>query len=264
MNSIIWLSFGVFSLVIGSFLALIVYRLPLMLHCWNQEERSMRKETCFPQSFNLLVPASHCPRCKHALRFWEKLPMLGYMLAKGKCAYCKQKIHLRYITIEIMTVICSCVIFLHFRPNMQMLAVLVFTWGLILLSGIDLEQHLLPDIIILPLLWFGLILNAFGTFVSATSAILGATIAYIGLWTLAKIYNFFAKKEGMGYGDFKCFAMLGAWLGVDLLAYILLCASLLGLIGGSLLLKKEDFLQSSIPFGPYLALSGWLMLLIFK
>ncbi len=254
MNWIILTSAGFFSLLIGSFLAMLAYRLPVILQ--NQTKQRAKP-------FNLFLPSSHCPDCNHALRFLEKLPIGSYFYLKGKCVYCEEKIHPRYLLIELATVLCSCIVIFCFDWNAQALAALILTWGLIVLSGIDFEHSVLPDILVIPLLWFGLILNVFHVFVSPESAILGACIAYISLWGLAKSYQFFAKKEGMGHGDFKCYALLGAWLGISALLEILLIASFLGLVVGSvLLLRGKSSLREPIPFGPYLAIAGWLVLLM--
>jgi leader peptidase (prepilin peptidase) / N-methyltransferase len=257
-------SIGFFSLLMGSFLAVVVYRLPLILHYqWQSDnQQSMHYEKPVTHSFNLLLPASHCPDCQHTLRFFEKLPVCAYLFLRGKCAYCQHKIHPRYLLVETLTLICSSIVAYRFHGSVQLLAALILTWGLIVLSGIDCEQYLLPDVLVLPLLWLGLNLNVFYVFVSPVAAILGASVAYLSLWTLAKGYGYLAKKEVMGQGDFKCFAMLGAWLGVNALINILLMASLLGaVVGCVLLIKGKSSLQKPIPFGPFLAIAGWLTLL---
>ena len=212
--------------------------------------------------FNLLLPSSHCPDCKQTLRFLERLPLFSYIFLKGKCAYCQEKIHLRYPLIEVLTFICSSIVAYRFHLGIQMLAALMLTWGLIALSGIDFEQCLLPDVLVLPLLWLGLVLNAFHVFVAAETAILGACVAYLSLWILAKSYCFLTKREGMGHGDFKCFALLGAWLGCNVLIDILLIASFLGsAVACVLLLSKKNSFVTAVPFGAYLAIAGWLTLL---
>ncbi len=247
----------------GSFLAVIVYRLPLILHYqWLRDNQQLVNESSLAHSFNLLLPFSHCPNCKHTFRFLEKLPLCAYLYLRGQCAYCQQKIHPRYLLLETLTLICSCIVAYRFHDGVQVLAALILTWGLIVLSGIDCEKYLLPDVLVLPLLWLGLNLSTFHVFVSPVAAILGASVGYLSLWALAKSYGYLAKKEVMGYGDFKCFAMLGAWLGVNTLVNILLIASLLGtVVGCILLLKGKSSFQKPIPFGPFLAVAGWLTLL---
>ena len=253
----ILVSIGFFSLLIGGFLAMLTYRLPLILQQHWQRERRLAGP------FNLFLPSSHCPDCKHSLNFLERLPLCSYIYLKGKCAYCGEKIHLRYPLIEVVTFLCSGVVAYRFAWHLQMPAALILTWGLIALSGIDFEHSLLPDVLIFPLLWLGLSLNAFHVFVSPKSAILGVCIAYLSLWIFAKSYQCVTKREGMGYGDFKCFALLGAWLGIQALIAVLLIASILGsLVACILLIKKRYSLQSSMPFGPYLAIAGWIILLL--
>lgn len=265
MDWIIWVSIGFFNLLIGGFLTVLVYRLPLILHHqWeSQESVFVRDRSKLTTPFNLMLPSSHCPECKSTLNFFYSLPLCAYLFLKGKCAYCKRKIHPRYPLIEMITLICSVVVAYHFSWGIQMFAALILTWGLIALSGIDFEHGLLPDILVWPLLWLGLSLNAFHVFVSPKEAILGASVAYLSLWIVAKVYQYLTKREGMGQGDFKCFALLGAWLGIQVLIKILLIASLLGLlIGFVLLLKQKKSFQQAIPFGPYLAIAGWFSLLL--
>lgn len=258
MDWMLSVSVVVFSLLIGSFLAMLSYRLPLILK--NQwQNRQLTKH------FNIFLPFSHCSNCKHSLNFLEKLPLLAYFYLKGKCAYCGKKIHFRYLLIEVVTLLCSSIVVYRFNWGIQMLAALILTWGLIVLSGIDFEHSLLPDVLVLPLLWLGLGLNAFHVFVSPKSAILGSSIAYLSLWILAKSYQGLTKKEGMGHGDFKFFGLLGAWLGVHVLVDILLMASLLGSVVGCLLvLKRKNSFQKPIPFGPYLAIAGYFTLLNYQ
>jgi len=266
MDWIMWVSIGFFNLLMGGFLTVLVYRLPLMLHLQWQREESVfvmdRNKLATP--FNFILPSSHCPECKRPLNFFYRLPLCAYLFLKGKCAYCRRKIHLRYPLIEMLTLICSIVVAYRFSWGIQMFGALVLTWGLIALSGIDFEHGLLPDILVLPLLWLGLGLNAFHVFVPPGSAILGASVAYLSLWIVAKSYQYLTKREGMGQGDFKCFALLGAWLGIHALIKILLMASLLGSLVGFILLMKQknNNFQKAIPFGPFLAIAGWFSLLL--
>jgi leader peptidase (prepilin peptidase)/N-methyltransferase len=255
MSWLVLPSIGLFSLLIGGFLAVIIYRLPLIL-------KNQSNGIVLAKPFNIVVPSSHCPECHHALHFLERLPLFAYLFLKGKCAYCQKKIHPRYLLIETITLIGSSVIIYRFDLNLHMLAALILTWGLITLGGIDFEQSILPDVLVLPLLWLGLILNVFHVFASPASAILGASVAYLSLWVVAKSYGYLVNKEAMGHGDFKCFALLGAWLGIYALIDILIIASLLGLVAGSILwIREKSCFQKSIPFGPYLALAGWLVLI---
>jgi leader peptidase (prepilin peptidase) / N-methyltransferase len=265
MSGVVLGGIGFFSLFIGGFLAVLIYRLPLILYAvWRAENPAMvMQEGLIVKPFNLWLPASHCPYCKQTLRFLERLPVASYIVLKGKCAYCSKKIHPRYLWIELITCLSSSLVAYRFNMSVQMAMALFLTWGLIVLSGIDLEQSLLPDVLVLPLLWLGLIVNAFHMFTTPESAILGASLAYLSLWLLAKSFYYFTKREGMGQGDFKCFALLGAWLGWCALIYILLIASLLGLLVACILLiKRKNNFHSALPFGPYLAVAGWLVLLM--
>ena len=261
MNIVALASISFFSLLIGGFITVLVYRLPLILQRQWQIEHSAL--VIYEKPFNLLFPSSHCPNCEQILCFLEKLPLFAYLFLKGKCAYCQKKIHLRYPLIEILTAICSGMVAYRFNFGVHTLAALMLTWGLIAIGGIDFEQYLIPDILVLPLLWLGLLLNAFHVFVPPETAILGACLAYLSLWVLAKIYYALTKREGMGHGDFKCFALLGAWLGCDVLINILLIASLLGsIVACTLLLIKKHSFTKAMPFGPYLAIAGWLVLVL--
>ncbi|WP_010598383.1 prepilin peptidase [Rickettsiella massiliensis] len=201
-------------LAISGFLAVVVYRLPLILQSLQQPYLS-HQETNTISYLYLLWPNSHCPLCQHSLRFFEKIPLFSYFLLKARCTYCQQKIPIRYFLIEMLTLISSLAVVYTFEWPVPMLVALFLTWGLIVLSGIDYEYGWLPDIIIFPLLWLGLSCNAFNLFVPTASAVLGALVAYLSLWLLAKLYRWATHKEGMGYGDFKLFAVFGAWLGID-------------------------------------------------
>lgn len=261
-----WVSIGFFNLLISGFITVLVYRLPLMLHLqWQCEEPpvSIMNKNKLATPFNFMWPSSHCPECKRALNFFYRLPLFTYLFLKGKCAYCKRRIHLRYPLIESISFLCSILIVYRFNWGVQMFGAHILTWGLIALSGIDFEHGLLPDILVLPLLWFGLILNTFHVFVSPEAAILGASVAYVSFWLLATIYQYLTKKEGMGQGDFKCFALLGAWLGINALIKILLIASIVGLLAGFVVsMKQKNNFQTAIPFGPCLAIAGWVNLLL--
>ncbi len=264
-NTILLFSINFFSLLIGGFISVLTYRLPIILqNRWQAENHVVViNKKSVKQPFNLLFPSSHCPNCQQILCFWQRFPLLSYLFLKGTCAYCQKKIHLRYPLIELLTVICSSIVVYRFHFSVQTLAVLILTWGLIALSVIDIEQYWLPDVLVLPLLWLGLFLNAFHLFVASEAAVLGACLAYLSLWILANFYRTLRKKEGMGQGDCKCFALLGAWLGVDALIVILLIASCLGLMITCVLVwaKKSSF-ETAVPFGPFLAIAGWLVLLL--
>lgn len=255
---------GLIGLLVGSFLNVVVHRLPIILQqAWQTECRVLLK---LPEEksekFNLLLPRSHCPHCKHPLRIIDNIPVISYFLSKGKCAHCQHKINIRYPILETLSAVLSIVVAVQFGINWQLIAGLIFTWGLLSLTFIDLEHELLPDVITLPLLWLGLLLNLFNVFTDIHSAVIGAVSGYISLWLVAWIFQRITGKVGMGHGDFKLFALIGAWTGWQLLPFIILISSVLGSIIGIILilLKKQDR-QTPIPFGPYLILAGWLGLL---
>lgn len=253
---------GFFSLLMGSFITMLVYRLPLILQKqWQKEHQqflSEEKSNDLDKKFNIFLPFSHCPNCQQNLTILQKIPLLSYFFLKGKCAHCQRKISFRYPLIEILTLFCSLFVIERFGFNLQMLASLILTWGLLSLAFIDLEQGILPDNLVFPLLWLGLIANIVHLFVSPEAAILGASLAYLSLFVLAKGYQLIIKREAMGQGDFKCFALLGAWLGIRPLPYILFIAAFLGSLAGIILyIMEKNSLRKSIAFGPYLAIAAW-------
>ena len=257
-----------FSLLLGSFFTVLVYRLPLMLQQqWSKDAQQFLSQENSLQlnekTFNIFLPFSHCPNCHEYLTILQKIPLVSYFFLKRKCAYCQVRISFCYPCIEILTLISSLIVIQRFGINLPAFAALILTWGLLILAFIDFEHKILPDIITFPLLWCGLIFSIPETFVSPEAAILGACFAYLILYVLAKCYQFLAKVEPMGEGDFKCFALLGAWLGIKALPYILFIAAVAGSIVGIVLyLLNKQSLRKGIAFGPYLALSGWLVLII--
>ncbi|MGE3319471.1 MAG: A24 family peptidase [Candidatus Berkiella sp.] len=258
---------GLFGLIIGSFLNVVIVRLPRMLHqAWSaqcndyMQQKSPQTEVTKP--YNLVFPRSHCPKCNHLIGALENIPVLSFLFLKGKCRHCQAPISCRYPLIEILTATLSIVVVYHFGITWQTVAALLFTWSLLVLTIIDLEEQLLPDDITLPLLWIGLLINTQGLFTSLESAVFGAIAGYLFLWSVYWLFKLFTGKEGMGYGDFKLLAMLGAWLGVKALPVIVLLSSVVGLIVGlSLIALKRLTRGQPIPFGPYLAMAGWLSLL---
>lgn len=261
------------GLMIGSFLNVVIYRLPLMMEReWTalsvdhlQEydpERLVDPQPAFPQSISLSRPASHCPQCNTPIRAWQNIPLLSFLRQKGRCAHCKHPIPWQYPMVEFITGALSLVVALHFGVSQQTLAALALTWALVALSGIDLKTKLLPDSITLPLLWLGLLINSQSVFVSPTDAVFGAAFGYLSLWSVYQAFRLLTGKEGMGFGDFKLLAALGAWMGWQALLPIVLLSSLLGAIIGIvwIAITKGDR-DKAIPFGPYLALAGWISLL---
>jgi leader peptidase (prepilin peptidase)/N-methyltransferase len=257
------------GLMIGSFLNVVIYRLPLMM---DREWRAQCHEFLdLPAAgppdphfalFNLAKPDSHCPQCKHALGAAENIPVLSYLIQRGKCRHCAAPIALRYPVMESVTALLSCLIAIQFGFTWLTLALLVFTWSLIVLTMIDIDHQLLPDDITLPLLWLGLLVNTQGWLVDLDSAVWGAIGGYIVLWLIYWAFKLLTGKEGMGYGDFKLLAALGAWLGWQALPQIILLSSLVGaVVGISLVVIRGQDRNIPIPFGPYLASAGLLALL---
>lgn len=257
---------GIVGLIIGSFLNVVVYRLPLILQKqWQQEASNYLKLIIKKEhsTFNLLLPRSHCPHCKHTISVLSNIPLISYFLLNGKCAHCQQKISWRYPLLELMSLLLSVMIVWHYENlTYQAITALFFTWNLLILIWIDIEEQLLPDIITLPLLWLGLLANTFHLFTTIESAIYGAVTGYTSLWYVGWIFRRITGKIGIGHGDFKLFALLGAWLGWQYLPFIILLASVSGLvISIILILLNKQQRNATIPFGPYLAFAGWLMLL---
>ena len=253
------------GLVIGSFLNVLVWRLPQMLEReWRQQARQVLElpsETPGP-AYNLILPHSHCPHCLHPLRAWENIPLLSYLLLRGRCSSCKAPISARYPLTELACGVLSGFIAWHFDFGWQAVMVLVLSWGLLALCLIDADHQLLPDVLVLPLLWLGLIVNAFGLFVPLHDALWGAVAGYLALWSVYWLFKLITGKEGIGYGDFKLLALLGAWGGWQILPLTILLSSLVGAVAGVIWLRlKQVETSTPIPFGPYLVIAGWIALL---
>ena len=260
----------VFSLMIGSFLNVVIYRLPKMLEQgWKSECREfLAEELANPKVTNddtvitLSTPSSTCPSCQHKIRFYENIPVISWLFLRGKCSQCQEKISLRYPIVELATALLSVVIATHFGVSLTTLLLLVLTWGLICLTLIDLDHMLLPDQITLPLLWLGLLVNINGAIVPLNEAVIGAVAGYMSLFSIFWLFKLITGKEGMGHGDFKLVALFGAWMGWQLLPLLILMASAVGaIIGISLMVFKNHQREQAIPFGPYLAVAGWICLL---
>lgn len=256
---------GIIGLLIGSFLNVVIYRLPIMMKReWRNDcLEFLELENDVPTDvFNLALPASNCPNCQAKIQPWQNVPVLSYLLLRGKCANCKTPISARYPVVELLTAILSIIVAWHFGFGWQAAAGLVLTWVLIALSLIDLDTQLLPDVIVLPVLWLGLIASLFTIFIDSSTSIIGATAGYLVLWSVYHGFKLFTGKEGMGYGDFKLLAMLGSWLGWQYLGVIILLSSLVGaFIGITLISLNKHSRDVPIPFGPYLAIAGWIALL---
>lgn len=259
------LSAALLGLLIGSFLNVVIYRLPIMM---QREWRAQALEylECPPEQiserFNLLLPSSRCPHCDHRIRSWENIPLVSWLALCGKCSSCRAPISSRYPLVELACGLLSGYVAWHFGFTWQAGAMLLLTWGLVAMSMIDIDHQLLPDSLVLPLLWLGLILNSFGLFVSLESALGGAVAGYLSLWSVYWLFKLVTGKEGMGYGDFKLLAMLGAWGGWQVLPLTILLSSVVGAVLGTILLRVQRAESSTpIPFGPYLAIAGWIALL---
>jgi len=259
------LTVAILGLLMGSFLNVVVYRLPkMMMRDWRNQAREVLEmpEASSDGAFNLILPNSRCPHCNHEIKPWENIPLLSWLLLRGKCSACKQPISVRYPLVELACALLSALIAWHYGVSWETLAMLVLTWGLLAMSLIDADHQLLPDTLVLPLLWLGLILNSFGLFASLSDALWGAVMGYMSLWLVFWLFKLITGKDGMGYGDFKLLAMLGAWGGWQILPLTILLSSLVGAVLGMIMLRvQRNSLSQPIPFGPYLALAGWIALI---
>ncbi|WP_324295170.1 A24 family peptidase [Shewanella sp. 10N.7] len=284
MSQYTWLFISIsfiFAATIGSFLNVVIHRFPVMMKReWQSEcnyylteyhpdivkevgEKRLNKPIDdFPKKYNLVVPGSACPKCKADIKPWHNLPILGWLALGGKCANCKIKISARYPVFELITGLLIATLAWHFGPTWQFLFASILTFVLVALTGIDLDEMLLPDQLTLPLLWLGLIINLKGIYASPADAIIGATAGYLSLWSVFWLFKIVTGKEGMGYGDFKLLAVFGAWLGWQFLPLIILLSSLVGaIVGISMMLAKNLGRDNPIPFGPYIAIAGWIALI---
>lgn len=253
------------GLLVGSFLNVVIYRLPVMMHTsWRRECHEFLQlppeETA--EVFNLMFPGSRCPSCKTDIKAYQNIPVISYLLLGGKCGHCGVRISVRYPLIEAFTGVCSAVVAWHFDYGWGLAFALLLTWSLIALSFIDIDQQLLPDAITLPLLWLGLTLSLFDLYSNSHDAIIGAVAGYLSLWSVYQLFKLLTGKEGMGYGDFKLLALFGAWLGWQYLPLIILLSSLVGaVIGIAMIVFGRREAGKPMPFGPYLAMAGWLAML---
>ncbi|WP_299789929.1 A24 family peptidase [uncultured Shewanella sp.] len=270
----------IFAAVIGSFLNVVIHRFPVMLKReWQQECNQYLNEyhqeliapiskqlnepiDDYPEKYNLIVPASACPKCKTNIKPWHNLPIVGWLMLKGKCATCGTSISARYPVIELLTGLAVALLAYHYGPSWEFIFATGLTFVLIALTGIDLDEMLLPDQLTLPLLWIGLLLNLNSTFTSPTDAVIGAAAGYLSLWSVFWAFKLLTGKEGMGYGDFKLLAVFGAWFGWQMLPLIILLSSLVGaLVGVFMIVTKKIDQTNPIPFGPYIAAAGWIAMI---
>jgi leader peptidase (prepilin peptidase)/N-methyltransferase len=258
----------VFGLVIGSFLNVVVHRLPIMLErAWHAEISDTSDqpppEDGLPARYNLWVPRSACPHCGHVLRAWENLPVLSYVLLRGRCSACNAHVSLRYPLLEIASGAFAAGALALFGPSATALAAFGLCAALLAMSAIDIDTHLLPDSMTLPLLWAGLIVNFNGMFASLHDAVLGAIFGYLVLWAVHWLFRLVRGVEGMGYGDFKLLAALGAWLGWAALPQIVLIAAVTGaVVGLAATWRGRMRFEEPLPFGPFLAAGGALTLFL--
>ncbi|WP_374265058.1 A24 family peptidase [Zoogloea sp.] len=251
------------GLFIGSFLNVVIHRLPVMMEReWQAEAASLRGEEAIETPrFNLATPRSRCPHCGHPIGALENIPVVSYLLLRGRCRHCSGPISARYPLIELLCAALSGVAAFHFGFGVAAAGALVFIWAMIALCFIDLDTQLLPDSITLPLLWLGLLLNLGGTYTDLPSAVIGAAAGYLSLWSVFWLFKLATGKEGMGYGDFKLLAAIGAWLGWQVLPLTILLSSLVGaVVGIALIVLRQHGREIPIPFGPYLGAAGLLAL----
>lgn len=260
------LAISLLGLVVGSFLNVVIHRLPKMMDSeWRSQCLSfleMEKDTPEDELYSLSQPPSHCPKCNHPISAFENIPLISFLLQRGKCRHCGEAISWRYPIVELVTAFLSGAIAYYFGISSAAIFALLLTWALVALTVIDLDHQLLPDTITLPFLWLGLLLSTQNVFTDMQSSIIGAAIGYLTLWSIYWLFKLLTGKEGMGYGDFKLLALFGAWFGWQSLPLIIILSAGVGaVVGIALILFKNHQRQQPIPFGPYLASAGWISLL---
>jgi leader peptidase (prepilin peptidase) / N-methyltransferase len=249
------------GLLVGSFLNVVIHRVPKMMEreIDNFVADRLGKEPVHTDSYNLMVPRSACPHCNHQITALENVPVISYLAIRGKCSSCKAPISKRYPTVELITGLLSGFAVWHFGAGLIGLGAVVFVWFLIAMTFIDFDTSLLPDDLTLPLIWLGLLINTQGTFTSLQDAVIGAALGYVALWLVFWLFKLVTGKDGMGYGDFKLLAALGAWMGWAMLPVIILLSSLVGsIVGITMIVFAKHRREIPIPFGPYLAGAGFI------
>ena len=258
---------AVLGLIVGSFLNVVILRLPARMEwLWKRDARAMLElasdDDTTPPPPDIVRKGSHCPHCKHPLAAWDNIPLLSWLLLRGRCRYCKTPISIQYPLVELLCGIASAIVVWHFGITWQAAASLAFTWFLIAAAGIDFRTQLLPDSLTLPLLWLGLLLSLVPLFVGTREAIIGAAAGYLALWSVFWLFKLATGKEGMGYGDFKLFAAAGAWMGWTALLPVIIIAAVAGAIIGIILLRVRGQNRSvPLAFGPFLAIAMWIWLI---
>lgn len=254
----------ILGLMVGSFLNVVIYRLPLMMQRdWEAQCAELKGESPpVHPTFTLAIPRSACPSCGHKITAAENIPLISYIFLRGQCSQCHAPIGIRYPLVELITGLLSALMAWHFGFGIAGIAALVFTWVLIALTFIDFDTQLLPDSITLPMIWAGLLLNLSNTFVPLPAALIGSVAGYLALWSVYWLFKLATGKEGMGFGDFKLLALIGAWLGWQMLPLVILLSSIVGaVVGISLILFTKHGRNIPIPFGPYLAGGGLIAML---
>ena len=252
------------GLVAGSFLNVVIHRLPKMMESeWQMQAAELRGEAFAPAPrYDLVAPRSHCPACNHAISALENIPLLSWIYLRGRCSACRTRISARYPAVELLTGIASTLVAWRFGLTIACAGALLLTWSLVALAFIDFDTTLLPDSITLPLVWAGLAFNLAGTFTPLPAAVMGAMAGYLTLWGVYWLFKFATGKEGMGYGDFKLLAALGAFLGWKMLPLIVLASSVVGAVFGiALIILARRGREVPMPFGPYLACAGFIALI---
>ena len=257
---------GLLGLLIGSFLNVVIHRVPVMMEReWRSQCAEMLDPEAKPeqqQAYNLVVPRSRCPKCDHQITALENVPVLSYLALKGRCSECGWRIPLRYPIIELLTGLLSVLVVWRFGISAAAGGALLLTWALIALSAIDFDTQYLPDSITLPFLWLGLAFNVAGIYTTTQASVLGAIVGYLALWTVYHLFRLVTGKEGMGYGDFKLLALFGAWLGWSAVPLIVFLSAFVGaIVGIALITLRGHDRNIPIPFGPYLAVAGWIALM---
>jgi len=257
---------GLLGLLIGSFLNVVIHRVPVMMEReWRSQCAEMLDPEAKPeqqQAYNLVVPRSRCPKCDHQITALENVPVLSYLALKGRCSECGWRIPLRYPIIELLTGLLSVLVVWRFGISAAAAGALLLTWALIALSAIDFDTQYLPDSITLPFLWLGLAFNMAGIYTTTQASVLGAIVGYLALWSVYHLFRLVTGKEGMGYGDFKLLALFGAWLGWSAVPLIVFLSAFVGaIVGIALITLRGHDRNIPIPFGPYLAVAGWIALM---
>ncbi len=265
----------IFGLLVGSFLNVVIFRYPIMLFReWESMAKDILSERGFkisppkeasdkqPENFNMVVPRSACPHCGHKISSLENIPLISYLLLKGQCKSCKAPISIRYPFVELLTGLCFALSAQHFAFGWPLVATLIITSYFIAMSFIDIDHQILPDTMTLPLVWFALAISFYSIYIPLSTAVVGAMVGYLSLWSIYWLFKLITGKEGMGYGDFKLLAVIGAFVGWQHVGLVIVLSAAVGaVIGGLLLAIQGKGKETKIPFGPYLAAAGWITLL---